>query len=350
MNQQSSKPSKTPKPSLFILLRCLPLLLAFLVNSASAWDSVGHRLTAAVALEFISAQTREELLAILAEHPRYQEDFLDRLPGFIDANNQQERALWLLGQAAYWPDIARGLPESERRRHNRPSWHYTDGAWIRGSATQQGNLYVGIDSFVDIEGEAASTIRSESDVHNIVTAIDYNTRLLSDASRPANERAVALCWVLHLIGDIHQPMHTGSLYSASSFAGGDLGGNRIPVSIAGQKLNLHAAWDRALREFGVVDSLPISMQQITGFSSPRIEGVTSDWTAWMSESRQLLNSVAYTANMLEAAREADKEGRHEIEEAIPLSSTYVANMQQIARQRLGLAGLRLAIWFQNNLP
>lgn len=350
MNQLSSMQSKPDYSLLPGFALCLSLFLAFTGNKAFAWDSVGHRLTAAVALEFISTETREELLAILAEHPRYQEDFLDRLPGFINANDQEERALWLLGQAAYWPDIARGLPGSERRRYNRPPWHYIDGAWIRGSAMQQGNLYVGIDSFANIEGEAATTIRSENDVHNVVTGIDYNTSVLSDASHPASERAVALCWVLHLMGDIHQPMHTGSLYSAHSFSGGDLGGNRIPVSISGQNLNLHAAWDRALRQFGMAESLPIAMQQVAGFSTPRIEGVASDWTAWMSESRQLLISVAYTPGMLEAAREADEENLDEIEQPIPLSDSYVSTMQQLARQRLGLAGLRLAIWFENNLP
>lgn len=342
--QDESKGSRLNKFALGIVL------LVLMANSAVAWDSVGHRLTAAVALEFIAAETRDELLTILAQHPRYQEDFLDQLPGYIDANNQEDFALWLLGQAAYWPDIARGLPTRERSRYNRPTWHYTDGAWIRDSAIQQGNQYVGIAPFADIEGEAASAIRSENDVHNVVTAIDYNTKILSDASLPASDRAVALCWVLHLMGDIHQPMHTGSLYSAHSFAGGDLGGNRIAVSIAGENLNLHAAWDGALRQHGIADSLPVIMQQITGFSPPRIEGMTSDWSAWMSESRQLLSSTVYTQAMLAAVQEADAGRLDELDQPIPLSDDYVSRMQQIARQRLGLAGLRLAIWFENTLP
>lgn len=339
--------SKYPQLSKFVLGI---VLLILLTNSAVAWDSVGHRLTAAVALEFIATETREELLNILAEHPRYQEDFLDQIPRYIDVNNQVDFALWVLGQAAYWPDIARGLPARERTRYNRPTWHYTDGAWLRDSAMQQGNQYVGIEPFAGIEGEAASAIRSESDAHNVVTAIDYNTKILRDASLPTSDRAVALCWVLHLLGDIHQPMHTGSLYSAHSFSDGDLGGNRIPISINGENLNLHAAWDGALRQFGVADSLPVIMQQITGFTAPRIAGVASDWTAWMSESRQLLSSSVYTQAMLAAAQEADGKRLDEIEQPIPLSDSYVSRMQQIARQRLGLAGLRLAIWFENTLP
>ena len=116
-------------------LNPLPLLfLSFVVfcGPVHAWDSTGHRLSAAVMLAYIDAETRAALLDILSAHPRYRADFLDEIPGFIDRNNEAELAQWLLGQAAYWPDIARGLPDAARRRYNRPTWHYTDGAWVRG--------------------------------------------------------------------------------------------------------------------------------------------------------------------------------------------------------------------------
>ncbi len=319
-----------------------------------AWDSVGHRLTAGVALHFISPDTRAKLLEILAAHPRYQEDFQTQIPAFIDANDQDALSQWLLGQAAYWPDIARGLPGAERDHYNRPPWHYTDGAWLRGSAVLQGNLYLGIDARADQWGREQSSIVSESDAHNVVTALDYNTRLLADQSVPKAARAIALCWVLHLMGDIHQPMHTGSLYSAHTFANGDLGGNRIPVTLADQtgreSLNLHAAWDGALREFGVAASLPDILALVSGFTAPRIDGVESEWTAWMSESRQLLSTVVYTDAILAAARVADSKAEGELSSAIRLTPAYVSRMQEISRQRLGLAGLRLAIWFENELP
>ncbi len=330
------------------------ILLQGMLQSVYAWDSVGHRISAAVALHFISEETRAELLQILAAHPRYEEDFLDQLPGFIETGDEDAMTEWLLGQAAYWPDIARGLPGQQREQFNRPPWHYTDGAWVRGSALTQGNLYLGIDAFADQAGENGATIRNETDAHNVMTAIDFNTQILSDASYPAEQRAVALCWVLHLMGDIHQPMHTGSLYSRHTFRSGDLGGNRIPVAIgnagANERLNLHAAWDGALRKYGVADSLPEILTLVSGFTAPRIQGVASDWSAWMSESRQLLHSVVYSDAILSAATEADAQQLQEIAEPVQLSEDYVIRMEQLARQRLGLAGLRLAIWFENELP
>ena len=120
-----------------LCIRLFPPLLLILISwgaPAFAWDSVGHRLSAAVALEFIEPDTAAELMNILRAHPRYQQDFINQIPGFIDRDNQEQVTQWLLGQAAFWPDIARGLPYEERARHHRSSWHYTDGAWIRDSA------------------------------------------------------------------------------------------------------------------------------------------------------------------------------------------------------------------------
>ena len=332
---------KTMKASCLTLLLGLSLAWAL---PALAWDAVGHRLTAAVAMNIMSETRRAELLEILAQHPRYRQDFLEAMPGFV-RDDPERRAQWLLGQAAYWPDIARGLPEAERLLYNRSTWHYTDGAWVRDSAPLQGNTYVGIDRFPDIPGEAGTTISAQSQVHNVVTALDYNTRVLADPGALAPERAVALCWVLHLMGDIHQPLHTGSLFSSRLFADGDRGGNGIPI--AGGD-NLHSRWDGALRDEGVAASLPLIMEQLAGFGRLRIMSVESDWSAWMAESRQLLQTVVYSEDMKADIAAADQ-ARRQLD-AADLSADYVAQMKRYARQRIGLAGLRLAIWFENELP
>jgi len=330
-----------------IRIRLLPpLLLLFLswAVPALAWDSVGHRLSAAVALEFMGPDTAAELMGILRAHPRYQQDFIDQMPAYIDGDNEEQMTQWLLGQAAFWPDIARGLPDEERARYNRPSWHYTDGAWIRDSAPFQGNVYLGIDAFADVDGTERGEVDSEEKVSNVVTGIDYNASVLSNASAPAPARAIALCWVLHLIGDIHQPLHTGSLYTASLFETGDRGGNAIRIGDS----NLHARWDRALTASGVSQELPILVSRVTGFSRPTIQGVESDWTAWMNESRSILQTSVYGADLRDAILDAESSNT-----GLPgqtLDDVYVVQMQNISRQRLGLAGLRLAIFFENELP
>ncbi|MFK7864205.1 MAG: S1/P1 nuclease, partial [Pseudohongiellaceae bacterium] len=209
------------------LLATVSTLVITLVFSPTlfAWSSVGHRLTAAVAHHFIDEDTADLLIDLLEQHPRFEEDFAAEMPSFIESADKQAKQQWLLGQAAYWPDIARGLPDAERAMYNRPSWHYEQGEWVRDSAQSQGNHYVGIEPFSDIQGKPSSSIRSEEAVGNLVTAIDYNTWVLANTNMSNAQRAVALCWVLHLMGDIHQPLHTGSLYSAHTFERGDLGGN-----------------------------------------------------------------------------------------------------------------------------
>ena len=72
--------------------------------------------------------TAAKLITILRVHPRYQRDFIDQIPGDIDRDNEKQMTQRLLDQAASWPDIARGLPDGERARYNRSSWHYNDGA------------------------------------------------------------------------------------------------------------------------------------------------------------------------------------------------------------------------------
>jgi len=328
--------------------RRFPLLLlaALAVGSmpALAWDAVGHRVSAMVAVEFLEPGVREGLVAVLRGHPRFREDFLDEVPGFIDTSDQLEFETWLLGQAAFWPDIARGLPRGERERHHRGNWHYIDGAWVRGMATAQGNSYVGIRPFADVPGRDAASIRSQRDVDNVVLGLDYNTRLLFDADSGADagERAVALCWVLHLVGDIHQPLHTGSLFSARLFDSGDAGGNGIDTSEG----NLHAVWDRAMRGQGVLASVDAVLSWLETVDRGEIESEPLDWTLWMRESREWLTTVAYPESIKREILDAERAGRAMRE--IELSGDYLAEMRRISEQRLGLAAVRMAWLFNRN--
>ena len=325
---------------LLIILITSPLL----PGTTFAWDSVGHRLSAAVVVSFLSDEKREALTEILRAHPRFEEDFLNQIPDFVDQNNEMQLQTWVLGQAAYWPDIARGIPSPDRARFNHPTWHYTDGAWIRGAAQTQGNSYVGVSPFDTIQGEAASSIRTERQVHNVVTAIDYNARLLTDSTQDLADRAVALYWILHLMGDIHQPLHTGSLFSQTVLEVGDAGGNRISTN---PHRNLHAAWDGALRDDGINASLPLVLESVAGFTNSELQNSESDWTLWMAESREILLSIVYTEEMKNAIRAADSDGTDLKDQS--LSAEYIVGMKNVSRQRLGLAGLRMAIFFEKEL-
>ena len=324
----------------------MPGLIACALATAApalAWDAVGHRVSAMVAVEFLEPGVRQRLVEILEAHQRFQEDFLNEAPGFIDTSDPFDFERWLLGQAAFWPDIARGLPAGERERYHRGNWHYIDGAWVRGLATAQGNSYVGIDPFPDIAGMEARAIRSEADVDNVVLGLDYNMALLTDSATDPARRAVALCWVLHLAGDIHQPLHTGSLFSADLFDNGDAGGNGIDISEG----NLHAVWDRALREAGVLAGFESILGRLQGLDREELESQPLDWTLWMAESRELVTAVVYPDAVKEEILAAERRGRSMEEFRLPAS--YIAEMRQISGQRLGLAGLRMALLLNRSL-
>ena len=328
-------------PSVLIrhVVASLALSLSVVALPASAWDSTGHRLSASVALRYLDADTRASLRALLEQHPRYEQDFSSAMPDALAAATADEQLDWLLGQAAYWPDIARGFNDSERAKYSRPSWHYIDGAWLRDSASTQGNLYVNRPPAQAIQGPSAREVLSEDDADNVMTAIDYNTRVLADSALPAAQRAVALCWVLHLMGDIHQPLHSGSLYSTRLFETGDRGGNAIRVGDS----NLHARWDQAMR------GAESQAQAIKSDAIPRdFRGTASDWSLWLNESRSYLRGPVYSPALLQAIETAEQSNKRL--PAQSLDDAYVAEMIEIASERLGLAGLRLAIWFQNTLP
>jgi len=326
-----------------LLLALLTSLALLTMQGTFAWDSVGHRVSAAIAINYLSDNSKTELLKILRQHPRYQQDFLEQMPASIARGSDEERFAWLLGQAAFWPDITRGLPVAARERYNRANWHYIDGAWLRGQAQVQGNTYIGVGPFDDITGKNARDIRSEANADNVMTALDYNTTLLADSQASLEQRAVALCWVLHLIADIHQPLHVGSLYSANRFRAGDRGGNGIETD----SRNLHARWDAAVSSEGVNANLEALLEQHSTTLERMGQIDDEDWSLWMQESRALLLNTVYTQEMKSAIARSDNSTQQL--RKFDLSDDYVETMKYHSRLRLALAGRRLAIWFEAKL-
>ncbi|MDO8273518.1 MAG: S1/P1 nuclease [Gammaproteobacteria bacterium] len=314
------------------LLGLLLLGQCGLVSMAHAWDATGHRLSAYLTWDILPQETRAELQRLLEQHPRYQEDFLDQMPANVLAASDTEKARWTLGQAAIWPDMARGLGGDALIRYNRPNWHWVDGAWIRGGG-RQGNVYVGTPSLAPIYGVTAESITHEDDATNVVLALDYNLSVLRAADSPDAQKAVALCWVLHLLGDIHQPLHAGALMSSEMFPHGDQGGNGIPT-LGG---SLHSTWDDALHYLpfdGTLQRMVVTAQQTD------VQGLDLDSSAWLQESRKVLLEFVYPDEI--KARVLRSERRNTPLESVALDEDYISRMQTIAEDRVTLAGMRLA--------
>lgn len=323
-----------------LIIHCLCLLLPVgLCSQAFAWDATSHRLSAYVAWEALGSAQRNKLTSILEKHPRFQSDFLDAMPANIMLADKDEQARWLFGQAAIWPDMARSYEGDDLIRYHRPTWHYIDGAWIRGEALQ-GNVYVGVDPLPSIHGESTSPIEHEADVSNIVQGIDYNLAVLTNPLSSAREHALALCWVLHLVGDIHQPLHSGALVSSELFVGGDRGGNGIET----QDGNLHSRWDRALRNQPFEDTL----RRMNSFARQKNRAeIDMHVDTWLQESRQLMYEFVYPDEIKAAVLRSERLGTKMSE--FTLDDDYVSEMQSISEDRVTLVGIRLSLALRHAL-
>lgn len=208
-------------------LLCIILAFAIVFQPipAFAWSEGGHHIIGLMAFDLLNNDEQAKLLAVRQEHPRYAEDFEspEKLP------NDQEISRWRIGRAGYWPDVARKQP-----KYNRSTWHYELGpALVLGNVQPPSR-----------PGPLPTNATLETQELHISQAIELCRQKLRNAN-PNEDKALALCWMAHLVADAHQPCHAGSLYAEGVFTenDGDRGANRIPTK---QKGNMHALWDQLL--------------------------------------------------------------------------------------------------------
>jgi hypothetical protein len=313
---------------------CLFCTQAFLATELSPWSEGGHHLIAELAFSLLNEDEQQQLVAILSEHPRFAEDF--KAPDALTDSKEIHR--WMLGRAGYWPDVARKQP-----LYDRPTWHYELGS----------SLVIGDETKTAVPQRPsplpeAATLQTQ-ELH-ISQAVELCRKVLRDKQRPAAERALAICWLGHLVADAHQPCHAGSLYTDSLFTetDGDRGANRIFTE---QKRNLHAAWDQALGEKFSASSLRRRMQEAR--SSDEMKKLGEDAIAkqdglsvqtWLEESRDLAVEHVYTAEVLDWVK-AQQDLETAKRQPLKLSVEYLRNMGDVSQQRAVEAAYRLAeVW------
>lgn len=148
------------------------------------WGGMGHRVIARVAAGRLSPAAKQEVRRLLGQET--------------------------LAKVSTWPD------EVRRDRPATAPWHYVDIP-----------IY---DSVYRPDKVCESGC--------VISALEAQREILADRSRPRAERAEALKWVVHLMGDLHQPLHVGDR--------GDRGGNDVRISYDDKPGNLHGLWDTGL--------------------------------------------------------------------------------------------------------
>lgn len=168
------------------------VMLLVLCQPAYSWGVLGHRIVAEIAQAHLSKKAKKELKKMIGS---------------------ETLAWW-----SNWPDFIK----SDTTWNHASPWHYVD---LPGHMEKE-NF---VSELKKLPGK------------NLYSQIQSTMAELKNRSLPIEKRRTALYFLIHLVGDLHQPLHVGR--------DEDAGGNRIIVYWFDKKTNLHSLWDSMLIEF-----------------------------------------------------------------------------------------------------
>jgi len=310
-------------------------ILSIGTPSAFGWSEGGHHIIASLAYQMLDDADKQAIVELLKQHPQFGTEFVPP----IEVDSPEELRIWIAGRAGYWPDVARGYPE-----FNRSTWHYQ-----LGSTMVLGNV-----SFIDVPATPVE-LPADADLNTqelyIGQAIELCRRVLGSGDTSATDRALAICWLAHLVGDSHQPCHSGSLYAEVVFPEGDRGANSIRTR---QARNMHALWDQLLGQryaHGDVRRRMVEIQtdaELAASADAAMEQPNYlDPSQWLKESRDSGLQFVYTPEVIDVVLRAQRGGSANLE-PITLSEEYLKNAGRVAQARALLAARRLAtVWSES---
>lgn len=246
-------------------LACLTAgLLVFAINGYS-WGQKGHDVTCAIAEKHLSRKAKKQILEIL---------------------DGKSIVYW-----ANWMDNASHTPEYRYTK----TWHYK-------------NIDAG-------ETYEQAALEEKGDV---VRAINDLIAELKSGNQTKEEQALSLKFLVHLMGDLHCPMHMGHK--------SDLGGNRWQVQYFGRGSNIHSVWDSGLVESAHKWTYTEWVDQIDTYSKEENKKIVEgDPVSWGEQTYEVCKKV-YDATPVGSK----------------LSYDYVSEWAPVAEMQLLRAGLRLA--------
>jgi hypothetical protein len=301
------------------------------------WDATGHRAMAAIAYDRLSAGTRRRVDSLLRVHPD-----LDSLAVNVDVSTAVGvRELFL--RLSVWPDRIRrdrrffdelnpnavptpllpGFPSMA----SRATWHYLPRSF-------------------STDGTPTQVLTAP----NAVTVMPAFADALADRGIPASVRAYGLGWLVHVIGDLHQPLH-GISRASAAHPNGDAGGNAEWVQIGPAALdtsNLHAVWDGMLRRTArdvpldqLAQELAVQLPLDSASADvhmPQGADFADVVQRWADESATLARYAAYAFPTRTAGGPPPR-----------LSDAYLSLAGDIARERITLAAYRLTALLEARL-
>lgn len=305
------------------------LLFAAITSAAWGWSMGGHRVTGVMTARTLAATAPHAVAAIHAlmqSHPA-ADAFAARLnDAGDDAGARTER---LFAEMAQWPDEVRSGP---LKAYHRGDWHTIDVPFVApGYNPPREALIAGI---------------------TLLTALEENLRIAADTKALAADRAVALCWIFHLIGDLHQPLHAASLYSPA-FPDGDRHGTRFFVRPphGDDAVSLHYFWDSAVQRSQNMLEVTRTAAQLTALH-PReaLEELRQRPYQDADSTRRWILEESHQLAVVSAYLEGRLAGAPDRRNAVRLSEAYAAAAQGIAARRMALSAQRLADILRRMFP
>jgi hypothetical protein len=296
--------------------------------------------TAAIAFAEIERERPdliEKIGLLMLKHP-------DPAPFWVAAGdaNGKERFRRMFIEASRWPDDAKFT------REDRPTWHSARFAIIADDAPP--------------EAKALVESRAGRPSGNAIESLVLNAGMLSNPESKPEERALALSWLMHIVGDIHQPLHVSDLFS-KNFPTGNAAGTLAYVwdPLQDSAMPLHILWDSNTMRLTnledvdgyareIMEKFPrSSLPELTAYEGP------DAFEKWARESHQEAIDWAYDIEALpDPNLDADPdrvignmvkyilEGISPVEEAPAVPAEYWEKVQEVAPKRLALAGYRIA--------
>jgi hypothetical protein len=296
-----------------IVAALLSVLLLQLPTAAQAWFDMGQMTVAAAAYAKLDPAARAHVAELLKLNPDYDH--------WVAGVPAERRDMIAFVRASTWADDI-------KRRHDYESHSLSqDGEHAGDNVGYADFLVHPYWHFVDLPFSPDGTELVRPDSPNALTQIRrFRDMLASSASHDV--KSYDLVWLLHLVGDAHQPLHATSRFTRG-LPQGDRGGNLEHLCRAftcGMKL--HAFWDSLLGDKGRAEDAIVAAAALPT-ADPTLAGVSEPKT-WFEEGAQLAQQVVYTDAI------GDGTGPFTVDNA------YFETATRVAQERAALAGVRLA--------
>ena len=327
------------KPALATRLFTVALLIALGsgVPGAYGWNESGHRIIAASAARQMSPELQATVAAALRAHPRYDKDLDAYRPRKLGGLSEVE---WLLGQAAQWPDRARRFNNEPfyRRdalieKYHRGRWHYIN---LPLYLTKQ-------DRALRIEDPTKTLdANTPENPDNALEALAFLQAQLRSPDVSLADKGLWISWALHLVADLHQPLHTTAMFERDRWPRGDRGGNYVKIAGSGKKDqldSLHYYWDSAISNVRKPREINRLLGVLAKEKLPKVASDEADPVKWIREGNWTAQRIVYDP-LRAQLRDSP---------VVHITKKYTRRAHSVALKKGALAARRTALWLQDSL-